>query len=137
MQYASVGKNSISSCPHCDELFIVRGAENAFNQIDALLTAHRAVSPACDQYFLTLPTLADLREELAPQFERADTARQKAISDNPDNGRLGYWLVEGVRHAARTRASSAAEAITKCADEVGDWESPSATFIGEELPDVF
>ena len=63
-----------------------------------------------------------------------------ATVTSPDDGKTGWWIVEGLRHHVHVRASSAAEAIRK-ADETGDvditWEVPTATFLGTDLPDVF
>lgn len=48
----------------------------------------------------------------------------------------GYWIVEGIRHSALVKASTPFEAISKATNEVGSWESPTARFLGTELPDV-
>ena len=60
-------------------------------------------------------------------------------STNPDNGKAGWWLVEGLRHSAWAKASSANEAIEKAHDANivdASWEYPTAKFVYEELPDV-
>ena len=61
------------------------------------------------------------------------------IKSNPDNGKYGWWKVEGIRHNAYTKASSASEAIQKAEEAgiVGSWEFPEARFWTEELPEVF
>jgi hypothetical protein len=95
------------------------------------------------------PELIKTREEAAAAWEEtrrvlgecwaaADERRQERLAANPDNGKLGWWQVEGVRHDALVEASSAAEAVTKAiaAGKVGDWEAPEADYIGEELPEV-
>jgi hypothetical protein len=66
-------------------------------------------------------------------------ARLKALDENPDNGREGWWVVQGLRHSAMARASSAREAVDKAqaAGLVGDWEQADASFRCENLPDVF
>jgi hypothetical protein len=78
--------------------------------------------------------LAEIQEMVAEGDKRHDLA----MANHPDNGKLGYWRVEGVRHNAIVKASSAPEAIEKAlkTEAVGSWESPDATFIGEELPEV-
>jgi hypothetical protein len=56
-----------------------------------------------------------------------------------DEGKLGWWRVDGIRHSAITRAASAAEAIKNAtqAGLVGDWEDPEARFWTEHLPNTF
>lgn len=77
--------------------------------------------------------------ELAEAFREAEEEREERIRTNPNNGRQGWWRVQGVRHSAYAQASTAREAIDKAlaAGIVGDWEEPEATFWKEELPDVF
>jgi hypothetical protein len=77
------------------------------------------------------------REELGAMMRQGDEQRKEAAAANPDNGKDGYWQVDGVRHDALVKASSEPEAIAKAiaSGEVGDWESPSASFIGAELPE--
>lgn len=69
--------------------------------------------------------------------QAAENERLARINNHPDNGKLGWWFIDGIRHYAHVRASSAPEAVKKALDLVGDWEMPSVTFLGEELPDVF
>ena len=59
--------------------------------------------------------------------------------DLPENNRRGWWHVNGIRHDAHVLADSAREAIKKAqaAEKVGDWESATAHFLGETLPEVF
>lgn len=83
-----------------------------------------------------------MEEQLAairPIFQASGEALRERMESHPDNGRLGWWRVEGIRNEATARASSAPEAISKCeeAGHVGSWESAEARFLGEELPDVF
>lgn len=63
--------------------------------------------------------------------------RDKEIDAHPMNGKLGWWRIEGIRHSAFAKASSAREAIDKSTDHVGTWEQATAEWIGEELPEVF
>jgi hypothetical protein len=83
--------------------------------------------------------VADFKDSMARLGEMweagAEQQKQKAAA-NPDNGKLGYWQVDGVRHDTMVKASSEPEAIEKAiaSGEVGDWESPSAYFVGAELP---
>lgn len=73
------------------------------------------------------------------EMQRSEEERRKRMENNPDNGKHGWWIVEGIRHSAYARAASAPEAIRK-ADEAGivqDWEFPEARFWTEELPEVF
>lgn len=70
--------------------------------------------------------------------ENTERLRER-MAAHPDNGRLGFWRVEGMRHKAIVRASSAPEAVEKAleAGVVGDWEDAEADFIGAEMPDVW
>jgi len=65
---------------------------------------------------------------------------EKRNAENPDNGKEGYWRVQGIRHDAVVKASSAPEAVDKV-HEVGrvdkSWENPEAYFIGTEMPEVW
>lgn len=76
-------------------------------------------------------------EALAKIFKRRREEREALSVADPDNGKSGYWNVDGVRHSAFVKATSAPEAIAKAvaAGAVGDWESPTASFVGEN-PDV-
>ena len=137
MEIAQVGNNTVTACPCCDALIGVKGMY-AHAKLQELIEAHRSESNRCDTYFRELPTLEDLQRIVGPAFAKADAERQQRIDNNPDNGKAGFWRVSGLRHEARTVATSAAQAIAKCADEVDpSWEMPEAEFIGEELPDVF
>ena len=51
---------------------------------------------------------------------------------NPDDGKTGYWLVNGIRHSAVVLASTEKEAIKNAEPDVQDWESPNACFKGEK-----
>lgn len=64
--------------------------------------------------------------------------RLAELASDPNNGKLGWWKVWGLRHTALVKAMSAVEAVEKAekAEAVQDWEMPTAEFIGEELPDV-
>jgi hypothetical protein len=77
---------------------------------------------------------------LGRALRKADKERMARIANNPDNGKTGWWVVDGIRHSAHARASSAAEAIEK-ADKArlvaASWESPEARFWCKKLPDVF
>jgi hypothetical protein len=77
---------------------------------------------------------------LAADFVEADRARDAKMAAHPSNGQVGYWLVSGIRHEAVVKASNAPEAIEK-AHAAGNvdrtWESPVASFIGAEMPEVF
>lgn len=69
-----------------------------------------------------------------------DTGLDESIDNNPDNGRSGWWFIDGLRHHAHVRASSAREAYDKALKSklIGDWEVlGTPVFLAEELPDVF
>jgi hypothetical protein len=68
--------------------------------------------------------------------EAARQSYQSFLDNHPDNGKTGYWKVEGMRHSAICTASSIAEALDKTKEIVQSWEMPTADFIGTELPEV-
>jgi hypothetical protein len=72
-------------------------------------------------------------------MRQANEERMERIKNHPDNGKNGWWIVEGIRHRAYAKASSAIEAIEKAekAGVVQDWECAESWFWTEELPDVF
>jgi hypothetical protein len=78
---------------------------------------------------------AGLQKQLAEDAKK----RQAEIDNCPDNGRVGWWIVEGLRHSGYARASTAREAIDKCAKfgVVQDWEDATARFWTVELPEAF
>lgn len=82
--------------------------------------------------------IAEFSAMLARLHELQEKTPPKPPPTHEKDGTLGWWRVDGVRHDAIVKASSAAEAIDKAvkADAVGSWESPDADWIGEELPEV-
>lgn len=82
-----------------------------------------------------LTALADTASRSWAKHGADITARHTA---NPHNGTLGWWRVEGIRHAALVKASSAMQAIENARDVVDpSWEFPEAFWVGVELPEVF
>lgn len=73
-----------------------------------------------------------LGDLLPKQDENAQATWDEEVKNHPQNGKLGWWLVEDYRHAKYVRAASVSEALEK-ADlimaEMPQW-------VGEELPDV-
>jgi len=95
------------------------------------------IVPHAERTAAALKSWDDLANALAPGFERQRSELAAKHASDPNNGTLGWWRVEGLRHSALVRASSAAEAISKASCAVDpSWESPGAEFIGTELPDV-
>lgn len=141
MEFARLGNNELTVCPCCDKLFVWKVANDDFGTameaLQRMFQKHLSKSPTCIEYMNALPDIDELAETLRPHFASQEAARLQRAADNPNNGTLGYWLVSGVRNEARTKASSATEAIEKCRKVVQSWESPEAQFIGTELPDVF
>ena len=141
MDFGQVGNNAVTACPYCDKLFAVKAGQlqDDMTLLTAMYETHLAASPTCQQEKDAQPSLEEQFKRLRPIFQDAEIERQERLAAHPDNGRLGWWRVEGIRHEATTRASSAKEAVEKCekAGEVGLWESADARFLGGELPDVF
>jgi len=61
----------------------------------------------------------------------------KKAKDHPDNGKVGYWEVMGVRHKAIIVTDNAISAIDLASEIVYEWELCEVTFIGEKLPKVY
>jgi len=142
MQFTQVGRNSISHCEHCDELFVVKGTDafvDSIEQLEKMAETHRSQSPACQKWYSELPSFSQLMESLRSGAKESTESRSDANENNPHNGTVGYWRVTGIRHEATAKAESAPDAIAKCikAGFVGDWECATAEFIGVELPEVF
>ena len=78
-------------------------------------------------------------QALGDALRQSDQDRMDRMANHPDNGKTGWWIVDGIRHHAYARASSAPEAIAMAenAGLVQSWESPTARFWTEKLPDVF
>jgi hypothetical protein len=76
-------------------------------------------------------------EPLQKSFQEADERMKREHESDPNNGKLGYWQVSGIRHNAVVKASSAMEALKKAEGHVNDWEMPRAQFLGEQMPDVY
>lgn len=76
-------------------------------------------------------------EPLQASFREAEERTRKEHESDPNNGKLGYWEVLGIRHNAVVKASSAMEALKKSKSHIDDWEMPKAKFLGEQLPDVY
>lgn len=56
---------------------------------------------------------------------------------HPENGKQGFWKVEGIRHAALVQTDSALKAIELASEIVGDWELCDVRYLGASLPLVF
>lgn len=144
MEIATLGKHELAVCPHCDKLFHIEMTDehdivDTLDRIDSMYQKHIAESSKCREARDAIPSMRELQETVGPAMRRADDDRKRRLSEHPNNGTLGYWLVTGIRHDARCRAITATEAVQKCIDAgaVGDWESPEAEFLGTQLPEVF
>lgn len=93
---------------------------------DGLSQAARA-EPQMMRYFAAL-------KDWLPKA-RAATMGWHDVNDERD----GWWIVDGIRHSARVRARTEAEAIKKAeeAGVVADLEMPTAKFWTKNLPDAF
>ena len=98
---------------------------------------HFAVSPRSGVIKSPEVRAAEFDALLAELHEAQDAAPPRVLTHEKD-GNLGWWHVDGVRHSAIVKASSAAEAVKRAdeADAVHSWESPDTDWIGEELPNV-
>ena len=143
MDFGQVGNNAVAACPWCDKLFSVKVSDTSIvdgmRLLETKYIAHLAASAECRAKKEAQPGLAEQFAALRPAFAEMDDKRRDDIENHPENGKAGWWRVEGIRHGGVARASSAEEAIRKCveADIVGDWESAEAAFFCEELPDAF
>lgn len=141
MELCRLGNHCLTVCPYCDMLFDIPIGDisqaDATDSAQLLYENHLLATPDCKAMADDRPSLMESLKTMRPAFEAAEVERQERIDNHPDNGRTGFWIVEGIRHDARTVANSAREAIDKCSEEVQSWESPEARFLGEELPDVF
>lgn len=104
----------------------------------ALMEVHEAIRTFTPEDWENLPPLTEVLKPIHDAFAEACKERHEKIANHPDNGKAGWWLVDGIRNSAYVRASSAEEAIRKAedADAVQDWEQPTANFHAAELGDV-
>ena len=84
-----------------------------------------------DQFHAALKPIQDAWAE-------ADKKAEEDEANDPNNGKMGWWRVSGIRHEAIVRAMSAPEARKKALDDgaVQDWECARAAFIADQLPEV-
>lgn len=71
-----------------------------------------------------LQELSDLGQELSKEFQQSRTQREHEVANNPDNGKMGIWRVEGMRHGVLIKADHARKAIEEAIalEMVGEWE---------------
>lgn len=86
-----------------------------------------------------LKELCKMTQEDEKAQKETERKFQYDLDNHPQNGKLSWWYVGGVRHEAHVRASSAREAYNKVikSEIVGEWEATMPDYIGAELPDVF
>lgn len=141
MEFARLGNHLLSVCPWCDHLLdhpVTDATEDdTTTALEKSYRGHLAAYPNCKRQADAQPSLLEAIEACQSALDEAAAQRQQRIDNHPDNGRDGQWRVTGIRHTAETMASCAREAIENCSGEVQSWECPEATFLGEELPDVF
>lgn len=141
MEIGRVGNNEVMACPHCDLLFSCKARADsvAIDELNEVYRRHLLEAPPCKAKDDALPSLRETLAELQPQYQEQEAKYQAGLESHPDNGRTGWWHVDGIRHAGYARASSAGEAVEKCATAgvVGEWESGTPAFVGEDLPEVF
>jgi hypothetical protein len=75
-------------------------------------------------------------EPVREAWRAAADAERMARENDPNNGTWGLWEVDGIRHNTVVDATSAPEALSKALEsgEVGDWESPTVTFVKALTP---
>jgi hypothetical protein len=63
MEQATIGNNTVTVCPKCDEVIVVKGAYS--DKIDAAFDYHLSLYPECKKYYdewqASLPTLEEMR----------------------------------------------------------------------------
>jgi len=70
----------------------------------------------------------------------SDATFDAAIDDNPDNGKVGMWLVRGIRHSCIVIGVGTARAALDKAissGEVGSWEGGTVKFLDPNCAEVF
>lgn len=78
-------------------------------------------------------------EKIHEATAAADIERTRRRADNPDNGKRGWWRVDGIRNSCLVgNVSTEQEAIDKAAvaGQVHEWETPDASFVGVDLGEV-
>lgn len=76
-------------------------------------------------------------KDIQDSFREAEERLRQDHENDPNNGKLGYWEITGLRHQSVVKASSAMEALKKTEHHVRDWETPRARFLGEQMPDIY
>lgn len=68
--------------------------------------------------------LSELNQKISVEVERNSVQREHEVANNPDNGKMGIWRVEGIRHGALIKADHARKAIEEAIalEMVGEWE---------------
>jgi len=82
------------------------------------------------QFEANMQELRELSDSSSAKFD-------EEIDNNPDNGKLGMWLVSGVRHSCLVNGvSTAREAMDKAiaSGEVGSWEFIEVRYLDPSGP---
>lgn len=118
------------------ELFSQYGIVHGHYPLEVELHPRTGIIPTREERIAQHDAMMEELRGTPEENEAANKKYQDMLDNHPDNGKLGYWKVEGVRHSAICKASNVAEAIDKVKEIVQSWESPTADFIGTELPEV-
>lgn len=72
-------------------------------------------------------------EKLLKDLEPATPSIQDITEKHPDDGKEGYWRINGIRHSPIVWSTTAKAAVEKALQKeaVGDWEVFSVDYLGE------
>lgn len=122
MQFAQVGRNSISHCGHCDELFVVKGADSFIDAIEQLKTmaeAHRSQSPACQKWYSELPSLSEVMDSLRSCAKESNESLSDENTDNLNSEETQRMaeITDFQNLITRLRAYSPGQTVWRVADK--------------------
>jgi len=119
-----------------DEIIASITTDNTHPDIDFGLPVGREI---IDDEFEFKKKFMQIIDEARGDYSVSLKEMLERFENDPNNGIQGFWAVEGVRHKAIIRASSASEAVEKAlkSGAVRDWELLDVNFVGSEVPDVY
>lgn len=71
--------------------------------------------------------------KLLKDLEPATSSMQDITEKHPDDGKEGYWRINGIRHSPVVWSTTAKAAVEKAIQKeaIGDWEVFSVDYLGE------